>query len=103
MCKSSTKAMNAEAADYDCANLCKNIEKDNGCDFTVLTVSNQQPKDFKAPQKWSVFYRIASVTSERCRTLQGPLPTTIQTAPSTFSKVRKNNRYARYYVMKILS
>ena len=42
MCKSSTKAMNAEAADYDCANLCKNIEKDNGCDFTVLTVSNQE-------------------------------------------------------------
>ena len=86
--------MNAEAADYDCANLCKNIEKDNGCDFTVLTVSNQQSKDFKNPSEMFnlsySFYRIASVTSERCRTLQGPPPTIIPIVLSTFSKVRKN-------------
>ena len=33
-----TKAMNAYAGPYDCANECKNIEKDNKCQFIVLVV-----------------------------------------------------------------
>ena len=33
-----TKAMNGLAGPYDCANECKNIEKDNSCQFIVLVV-----------------------------------------------------------------
>ena len=45
-----TKDMNAYAGPYDCANECKNIEKDNSCQFIALVVGNM---DFIKP--WSPF------------------------------------------------
>ena len=45
-----TKDMNSYAGPYDCANECKNIEKDNSCQFIALVVRNV---DFIKP--WSHF------------------------------------------------
>ena len=81
-----TKAMNGLAGPYDCANECKNIEKDNSCQFIVLVVRPYFKIHYAVigvKDIANMLIRITNVILAKCLIPPDRLQTTTQTALST--------------------